>query len=379
MADPRPLRLVHAGQRLLLRVGHLAAIAARRPSSPDVVVGVEEVASLLHHFGEALPASVTVCLRKPPYYDYAYDHDLTWSRLGRLALGPLLLGWLALRHEVFIYIGGEGFLAGGDGREHEFQFLRSRGRRIVCVFTGSEIRSQKLMDEYGRLHGRDVVTTYQKVSAPGIDSPQQEDRRRLLAAAADRHAHAIVNPPVDQVSYLTSPTHPFLYFVDDEQVRLRPEKWSNVARLVLLHAPSSPLIKGTPLVRAAVTALREEGYEFDYVELIGVPHARVMDELSRAHIVLNEFYSLVPGVFGVEAMAANAVLVTSADPAAEPSLPDGSAEAWVVTPAWRVLDRLRVLLDHPEALRQQADRGTEWVAAHATASASAKILRALIS
>ncbi|RRV29811.1 hypothetical protein EGJ23_02400 [Pseudomonas sp. o96-267] len=149
-------------------------------------------------------------------------------------------------------------------------------------------------------------------------------------------------------------------------------------QLVIVHAPSSPLIKGTPLVRAAIKKLRLEGYQFEYIELIGVPHSTVIETLKRAHIVLNEFYAFVPGVFGVEAMAANAVLLTSADKEIEPTLFEGANDAWVVTPYWMIYERLKQQLDHPEALQLQAEKGSEWVRRYCSYTSSSACFRAAV-
>ncbi len=90
--------------------------------------------------------------------------------------------------------------------------------------------------------------------------------------------------------------------------------------------------------------------------------------LDRAHVVLNQFYAFIPGVFGIEALAANAVLLTSADGTIEPALPPGANDAWVVTPFWRVYDNLKAVLDNPGTMQSQADRGTAWVEAHCSRS-----------
>lgn len=115
------------------------------------------------------------------------------------------------------------------------------------------------------------------------------------------------------------------------------------------------------------------------VELIGVPHAEVKHALERAHIVLNEFYAYVPGVFGVEAMAAGAVLLTSADEQIETDLPEGSNQAWIVTRHFEVTERLRgVLSSSPQELLAKAEAGQSWVRAHATSEASGRVIRSAL-
>ena len=373
------LGLLLAAQFVLLRVSFAVhTFIGRKAPAAGSVVGMEEIAGMLTAVAAALPDSVTVNLARHPFYSRHYDIEFNIGgrrsalrRVRRLIAAPWVLGRLASRHQTFIYIGGQGFLVSLlDGRDREFEFLRTRGRTVVCYFAGSEIRSHDLLNEFAAERGIDVITTYQAEASPGIAGPYAERQRRLLAAAADGHAQLVFNAPVDQMSYLQRSTLPCLYFYTDELIERRPAKWQDVSRPLVVHAPSSPLIKGTPLVRAAVRSLKEEGYDFEYVELVRRPHEEVVAVLERAHVVLNEFYAFVPGVFGIEAMAANAVLVTSADPEIEPSLPQGAAEAWVVTPYWRVTQRLRCLLDNPAGLQAQADRGTDWVLRHCSRSAN---------
>jgi hypothetical protein len=217
---------------------------------------------------------------------------------------------------------------------------------------------------------RPNLGTYLAEVNPLFGTEAYDELKRRIAEVTDTYADLIYNADVDQRGYLKRPVLGTRYFYPDDEIAASYDRFANVARPVIVHAPSSPIIKGTQLVRAAVTALREDGYDFEYVELIDTPNAEVKATLGRAHIALNEFYAFTPGVFGVEAMASGAVLVTSADPVIEPQLPPESSEAWLVTPSHRILDNLRLLLDEPQRLEPLARRGTQWVRDHASASAS---------
>jgi hypothetical protein len=368
-----------AVQIVVLRVAYLVG-RARRRSRPtlDWVVGPYEVASLVYDIARAVPDSLSVVLGKHRYYDLPYG----WApgplsrvpgaaRRRDLFLGPWMLGTLAARTRGFVYVGSEGFLnSGRDLREHEFAFLHRRGIKIVCTFTGNDIRSPKKMRELEHELGRPNLGTYLGDINPVFRTEAYDDLKRRIAAVADRYADVIYNVDVDQRGYLERSTLPARYFFPDDEITDSFERFADLTRPVVIHAPSSPIIKGTQLVRAAVAALHDDGYDFEYVELIEVSNAEVKAALARAHIVMNEFYAFTPGVFGVEAMAAGAALVTSADPAIEPQLPADSAGAWLVTPPHRVRDNLRLLLDEPERLEPLARRGTQWVRDHGSASAS---------
>lgn len=349
----------------------------KRNKKTGSVVGVEEIASILHYMGKSVDDAITVNFSKNKYYNFTYDYDISnMILLIKILYQPYLLAYLSSKYKNFIYISGSGFFLGAvDGREYEFKALKKRKCNIICFFTGSDIRSHKLLTEYGESNAIDVITTYQSISHVGIDSLYNEKIRENLAITADKYADLIFNPNIDQMSYIKKTTMPFLYFVDELKILSKTDKYSEGNELIILHAPSSPLIKGTPLVRAAIKKLRLEGYIFNYIELINVSNSEVLKALQSAHIVLNQFYAFVPGVFGIEAMAYNTVLLTSADKNIEPTLFGNANEAWVVTPYWLIYDNLKMQLDKPMLdLKKQANKGTEWVEKYCTQSFSSKYI-----
>lgn len=346
------------------------------------MVGPAEVASIVANLAQAVPGSFSVSLGSHRYYEFSYDYSIVTGRgdwLRRRFGAPWVFGRLASKAKGFVYVGAEGFLLSqGDHRDWEFRFLRRHGVRIVCLFTGSDIRSPVLMRHFEQATGLETIVTYLDQLSPVFASEAYDEKRRGTAAVADRHADLIFNAAVDQLSYLDRDTEPFPYFFPDDAVVRDLRKHATGGPRVVLHAPSSPIIKGTQVVRAAVRRLRAEGYEFEYRELIDVPHSEVLAALREAHIVLNEFYAFVPGVFGVEAMASGCALLTRADEAIETDLPTGSNAAWVVTPAADIQENLRRLLDHPELIEPQAAAGVAWVLQHATITASGARIRGLL-
>ena len=118
---------------------------------------------------------------------------------------------------------------------------------------------------------------------------------------------------------------------------------------------------------------------FDYRELIGVPHEEVLAQLRSSQIVANQFYAFVPGVFGIEALASRTAVLMSADPALEPAIAPGAEGAWLVTTSTEVYTNLKRLLDEPETVRELAAQGYDWALATASASASGRILTALLA
>jgi len=376
--------LIFRRQRVILQVGYwvLKPIAwfTRRI---DWVVGVEEVALTVAHLAAALPRSHSVVHQ--PHAFYAVSYDTTIRRDGRLEMyrrlygGPLTLAWLLNRARGFVYVGGAGFLESHhDEREFEFSFVRSRGRRIVCYFTGTDIRSPKQMAELARATGRDNIGTMLATIDPAFASDDFDEVRRRRSAVASEYADVIFTAAEDQRSYFTRPTQPFRYFLPDDQFVDSDEKYEEADRVLVVHAPSNPVLKGTPAVRAAIERLQAVRDDFDYLELTGVSNEQITAALTKAHVVLNQFYALMPGVLGIEALAHRCVLLTSADPTIETDLPPGAAEAWVVTGIGEIERNLAQVLDDRARMSEQARRGHDWAKAHASASASSAAVREVL-
>jgi hypothetical protein len=362
---------VNRAIRLLVKHYQRAALVLsyavhRRRRLPAItwVVGPEEIASMLHQIARAVPGSYSVCFSANASYDIVYDHRFRFSPgrrwLEHILIGPILLGRLLTQAQGVIYLGYTGFLLNEfDQREFEFRFIRSKGVALVCYWTGSDIRSTKRMHELEQQTGMPNISTYIGERGPLFETEEWDQQKREIAEVASRHASAMFSNSVDHLSYLTVGTEPFLYFVDDE-TPANLDKFDDVSRPILVHATTAPSIKGTPLVRAAIARLRDEGYTFEYVELLGVPNATVKHELQRAHIALNQFYGFSPAVFGAEALAAGCVVMMSSDEHVETDLPAGSNECWVVTKHHEVYLHLKRLLDDPSLLAPIARRGREW-------------------
>ena len=345
------------------------------------VIGVEEIATVLINMANALPKSISVNLLAHPFYNFKYDFSIKGrSNLKLILIGPILLAYLSAKYERFIYIGAKGFLLHlGDARELEFSFLNKRNKTIVCYFAGSEIRSFHLLDEFGKNNDIDVITTYQRYVSPSLASEEAEKFKKSLAEVAEKYSEEIFNPSIDQMSYFTRKTHSCLYFCPDVMYVRNDDKFKNIKKIRIVHAPSSPVIKGTPLVRAAIKKLKIEGYNIEYIELINTSNDIVLKELRSAHIVLNQFYAYIPSIFGMEALAAHTALLTSADEYIETSLDEGANSAWCVTPYWMIYDNLKELLDSPKKIKSQADIGFDWCKENYSANAGAKKLLEILS
>lgn len=97
-------------------------------------------------------------------------------------------------------------------------------------------------------------------------------------------------------------------------VVVRPDRWACLEAPmqrevpVVVHAPSSPWIKGSSLIEPAMRTLHDEGL-IEYRTLDGVPHEQMPRIYTDADIVLDQFRIGSYGVAACEAMAAGRVVV----------------------------------------------------------------------
>lgn len=379
------LLLVFNIQKMMLQITYAVCKLVVKPEKDLWVVGIEEVANIVNNVSTVFEKVYSVNFLVHRFYG-ANHYNTNFGKMSpkmalvlRFVFGPILLGYLAARASNFFYVWESGFLFHRfDGRAYEFDFLKKRGKKIVTFFCGSDIRSPHLSIEHAKKLDIDVMATYQALSDPKFASPEFEARVRRTAEVADRYVDHIFNAPVDQIGYIKRDVHPFVYFYPDEKFNRNADKYNDVKRVKIVHAPSSFIIKGTQLIRAAIKKLKLQGYDFEYVEIINMPHAVVMHHLQTAHIVVNELYAFVPGIFGLEAMASYCAVLTSADREIETTLPIGANDAWMVTKYWEIYENLKKMLDDPALMRATAERGYEWAYANCRASVTRQYMKEIL-
>lgn len=336
------------------------------------IIGVTEIAKMIYLYGHLFKNSKTVCLDSNKFYNLDYDFSIAKGkgRLGfliyaikRVVYGPVLLAYLACKYDVFIYFWSSGFLL---DREHDFKFLKRKNKKIITIFVGDDVRSPKKLREKLNELNYDGFLDYVGVANPYYLSSDYDEKKKRIASLSEKYSDLCFNCSIDQASYLTSKQYFLPYAYDVSDFNRNDDKFKKTNNIKILHAPSHPFVKGTPLVRAVIKKLKLEGYEFEYKELTNVPNKEVLEELRSCHIVLNQFYAFVPGVFGIESLANHCAVLMSADPDIETGLPEDAKGAWMITKYWQLHDNLKYLLDSPDEIKKYADAGYEFALNHYT-------------
>lgn len=356
-----------------------------RDLSNYLIVCTDEIAGIVDGLQSNGSVPVfSVVLRPDPFFKagYSYDFELYSSnqmfyRVKLLFFAPLLLGILSRQRTSFVYIGPKGFLIDSvDSREWEFRFLKQNKNFIVTFFTGTDIRSFQKAKNLESCDKIDNLSTVLDLVIHPSELMQNESTVIKRALVANKFALIICNAEYDQVSYLDpSKTIPYLYFFPTRHTTFNPEKFDNLNfdQIRIVHAPTNPLIKGTPIVRSAINRLWKEGYKFEYLEVMNTQNSDLRNILKESHIVINELYAVMPGVLAIEAMAHSCVTFTSGNSKYEPSL-GGEREGWVVVDSTNLYHKLREIAFDEGLLRHWAQKGHKWVERNANAQKNAELL-----
>lgn len=367
-------------QKAITLIGYAVLAIRFRPSS-TVAVGPDEISGLTDRISAYTARTRKVLLSGGPF-GWSSGHDFLSrgfkSRLAKLMFGPVFLAYIARTCQGAVYVGKSGYLIPTeDYRRWEFAFLRKRGLGIYCILTGGDIRSPAKAKVAVGQYLPETISDYLPLIDPYLGSLAHEQEQKQVAEVIDDFATAIINAPVDQAGYLKSRTLPFMYFAHPSLFSPLPLLQNGYINI--LHAPSRPILKGTQVVRASIRMLENEGYKLNYVEIGDASHGDVLRQITQSHIVINELYSLLPGMLGIEALECGRVLVTSAIPGVEECLPINGPTPWVQADSTTLVEVLRRLLAMSESeLQRQALDGWNWVQRNHSGQLSGEALSKII-
>jgi hypothetical protein len=339
---------------------YICKIFKKLYSPVKYVFGTYEIANILENLSSTFENSKVVCFYRNRFYSKNnYDYEIYFNNIYLRVLiifiyGPLLLGFLMNKSEIFFYIWNKGFLF---NRKYEFYFLKKKKKKLILFYCGSDIRSPTLSLNYTDSKGIDNHLNYLDKNTNTI----VDKKVKIEASLADQYADLIFSAKLDQISYIKKEIHIPPYSYPKSKFNSNTEKFNFETPILIVHAPSSPIFKGTQLVRAAIKKLELQGYDFEYIELINKPNEEVLSILSRSHIVLNQFYGHGEGIgsLGVEAMANMNCLVMSLDD--NYSYENVKINDVIFnTKYWEIDEKLKFLLDHPHEIKKMAVAGYDF-------------------
>lgn len=274
--------------------------------------------------------------------------------------------YAAARCNVFIYTGGCSFF-----EFLELPILKALNKKIIVIFLGSDARppifSGRHLDDEGGL-----VDPH----AAFVETRKIRRNIRLIERYAD---HIINHTATDQ-------------FFTREYIRLahiglpirmieQPPAVAARSAIKIVHAPSRPIAKGTPVFRKAISDLRAEGYDIDFVELIGVSNQKVLEEIASCDFILDELYSDTPmAMFATEAAMLGKPTIVGGHYASDFAHHNADVRhppTMFVEPA-EIKEAIRRLIDDQELRLSLGARAQDFIREHWNSAAVAERFLAII-
>ncbi|MCU0650083.1 MAG: hypothetical protein MUF00_18985, partial [Gemmatimonadaceae bacterium] len=192
-------------------------------------------------------------------------------------------------------------------------------------------------------------------------------QRRANIALLSRYAHIMVDSPLAAHFHVSRCVNVLAIGIPFAQRAVDDAPLTQRSATRILHSPSHPETKGTPLVRRAIESLRARGHDIDYVEITGQPHDVVMRELRSCDLVVDQAYSDTPMAgFATEAAGFGRAVVVG-------TLGVEQFERWIrpddlpptrcVVPE-RIEDAIAELLDDPVSRDALGARARTFVTSH---------------
>jgi glycosyltransferase involved in cell wall biosynthesis len=280
-----------------------------------------------------------------------------WRTLQWLLTAAVML-WAVPLHDVFVLTSLPRAAA-----VPTIGILRLAHKKVIVVFHGSDARPPYL----------DGILV-RKENGPAALA-RATKRQRSAVRAMERWANVVVCQ--NGIAHFLE--RPFVQFISIGVPATSARGESNAPRsdaVRVVHAPSDSPTKGTAEIRRAVQTMRDEGFAIDYVELTGVSHERVLSEIERADVVIDQLYSdfPMPGFATEAASFGKPVVIAGYDwELLRLDVPDDAWPPAIQIRPEELLETLRSLATQPDSRRLAGDRARKFVLSkwHPTAVARA--------
>lgn len=243
-----------------------------------------------------------------------------------------------------------GELFDGDVRR-EVAALKDAGVQVGMIAHGTDVRVPSVHrsdNRYSPFHG---------------DEWDQTPQLEASAQARSSLARSLDLPTFYSTATLARHLPPATWL----PVVVDPDRWASTkspmsrTKPVVVHVPSSGIVKGTAAVRAAAERLEGEGL-IEYREAHSVPADEMPDLYRSADIVIDALRMGNYGVAAVEAMAAGRIVVTFlTDLALMEAEQAGAMPPCVFANPDTLEGALREICATPDSFRDLAAQGPEFV------------------
>lgn len=214
---------------------------------------------------------------------------------------------------------------------------KRQGKRIICCYTGSDLRTRGIIPAVDALADLRVTVEY--------------DHKRLY-------------PGIHHLFF------PF------EPERMPPRTLRHDGRVRIGHAPSVRGAKGTEHILTELRRLQERYPEVEIVLIEGLSHPEALRRKATCDIFVDQIGDLGYGINSLESLAMGIATASSLAPGFADEYPD---HPFVDVSAGDVADKLEPLVRDPGFREELGRRGREWVFQYHDARRVVQRLHALLS
>ena len=201
------------------------------------------------------------------------------------------------KHDVYIFM-WNGF---SQHSIDDYAYLRKKNKKIISLFLGSDVRH---ISAFAQEYKLDVSEWEQWFHTMDLNSQLFRLRK------AEMFSDAIFSVP-DQAGLAVRPyNHIYIPFNASSIRQHIPD--NTIPKIV--HIPSRSGIKGTKFIIGALDRLREEGLQFEFELISGVPNKVVLEKLQHADILVDEIFLHGPGTLSLEGIASGCAVATKTMP-----------------------------------------------------------------
>lgn len=335
----------------------VALLPLCRKKGRKVFVGCRDVANNFKFTKDVFgPEAITVSKSRHLFYDYTpdvrfpfYAHNGYPYELFKMIIAPFILLYCVWVCQIFIYFWNEAILL---DRSFEFRMLKKKNKIIIVRYVGCDIRHWEPAFQELEYKGIFHVCSLCKEA---FSERCNKKLKQKTAEESDKYADLIYSN-VGMPSFIKR-----RYKTTRIPLDLQDYEYSFTCNSVpqIVHAPSNPILKGTPIVRLAIKKLEQEGYKFNYIEITHKRNKEVLRELIRSQIAIDQLGGCGTSLFALEAMACGNVVLGVANIEKNPTIPK-ECPIININPL-KILDELKKTLDTPEKWRNLAERGREYV------------------
>lgn len=248
--------------------------------------------------------------------------------------------YVLFKYDDFIYIFGHGMFFYNKYlsriEEMEFYILKIFHKRMVMWLCGSDSRAP-YCDVFMHTYSNKIGKLYKETQRRSKKVKMLEKYMTVIDMPASSHFHT--------KSYLI---YNCVGIPVDEKEKVINRKLHN--KITILHAPSNQKGKGTKIIKDILRQIKEEGYDFEYVEVSGLPHNIVLEKMAMCDIVIDQLYSDTPMAGFASEAAINGVPVIVSGYYAEvykDSIPQPIAPTIFCKPD-ELKEKIIFLLEHEE-------------------------------